>query len=129
MEVVEVRVDGTFLSLNEVIRKTKGNWKSYHRLSKQQQNRILVACLQQKPGKVTEPVLVEFHWTTASLRVDPDNTAFSVKFVLDGLQDAGVLPKDTRKWIKAIHHEFPDPDPDHPHVIVRLVPWQSVDVD
>ena len=60
MEVVEVRVDDTFLSLNEVIRKTKGNWKSYHRLSKQQQNRILVACLQQKPGKVTEPVLVEF---------------------------------------------------------------------
>jgi len=45
-------------------------------------------------------------WITKDLRKDPDNVSAGVKFILDGLVQAGILPDDRRKQINSIKHEF-----------------------
>lgn len=46
------------------------------------------------------------NWITKNNKKDPDNVYFGVKFILDGLVNAGVLQNDTRRFIKNIHHNI-----------------------
>lgn len=49
-----------------------------------------------------------FHitWYSKDKRKDPDNIASGIKFLLDGLVEAGVLPNDGWKEIRSISHSF-----------------------
>ena len=57
-------------------------------------------------GQLAMPVDVTCTWITKDLRKDPDNVSAGVKFILDGLVQAGILPDDRRKQINSIKHEF-----------------------
>ncbi len=52
------------------------------------------------------PVELSFFWFRKDQRTDPDNIAFSAKFILDGFVQAGLLKSDGWKFIRSIHHEF-----------------------
>lgn len=60
----------------------------------------------QKLGRFTEPVFIEFHWYEPNTKRDQDNVAFAKKFILDGLQKAGVLKNDNYKWVKGFSDHF-----------------------
>lgn len=47
-----------------------------------------------------------FTWFVPDKRSDPDNIAFACKFIFDGLVEGGVLPKDSMRYVKSIHHLF-----------------------
>ena len=58
------------------------------------------------PKVTSYPVDVTIFWYRTDRRSDPDNVAFAVKFILDGLQAAGVLRNDGWKQINSICHIF-----------------------
>lgn len=71
---------------------------------------------------VSDPVCVRLLWFEQNQRRDIDNIAAGVKFVLDGLVDAGVLPNDNRRYVRQLVHEFPEPDPKFPRIEVQIEP-------
>lgn len=52
------------------------------------------------------PVMIYIHWTEQNARRDPDNVASAKKFILDGLQEAGVLVNDGPKQIRSFVDTF-----------------------
>ena len=73
------------------------------------------------PTPYNRPVAVQLEWIEPNNKRDPDNVFAGVKFVLDGLVNAGILKNDTRKWILAIDHTFGVNDKLRPGVYVRLI--------
>lgn len=57
-------------------------------------------------GHFTEPITLEFHWYEPNDKRDMDNVAFAKKFILDGLQTAGVITNDNPKWVKGWSDHF-----------------------
>ena len=70
-------------------------------------------------GQLKMPVDITCTWITKDLRKDPDNVSAGVKFILDGLVQAGILPDDRRKQIGSITHKF-DVDKLNPRVEIVL---------
>jgi len=101
-------VPGEFVSLNEYIKAARNPRAGSHisnAIKQEETNRVRVSARGVPP--VTEyPIEIECIWYTKDERTDPDNTAFSIKSVLDGLVIAGVLSGDSRKHIKRITHSF-----------------------
>lgn len=48
----------------------------------------------------------KFTWHEKNRRRDPDNVASAVKFILDALQIAGIIPDDGWGNVASITHEF-----------------------
>ena len=73
------------------------------------------------PTPYNRPVAVQLEWIEPNNKRDPDNVFAGVKFILDGLENAGILKNDTRKWIMAIDNTFGVNDKLRPGVYVRLI--------
>ena len=56
--------------------------------------------------KITKKVDITCRWYCKDKRTDKDNITGGLKFVLDGLQDAGILKNDGWKEIGNIYHFF-----------------------
>ena len=65
------------------------------------------------------PVKVSITWVERNMRRDKDNIRFGAKFILDGLQEAGIIDNDNWKWIAGISDEYRVNSVD-PRVIVEL---------
>lgn len=68
--------------------------------------RIADEALVQQLGHFTEPITVEFHWYEPNYNRDQDNVAFAKKFILDGLQRAGVITNDNYKYVRGFSDHF-----------------------
>jgi Holliday junction resolvase RusA-like endonuclease len=55
-------------------------------------------------GHLASPVSVYCVWHEATRRRDPDNVQAAVKFILDGLVEAGVLAGDRWTDIQSVSH-------------------------
>lgn len=98
------RIDGELTDLNTYIDVERGNKYAAANLKKSETYRCQLAA--RKLEKIQKPVGLTLYWFTKDLRKDPDNVSFAQKFILDGMVNAGVLPKDSRKWVLSLHHEF-----------------------
>jgi hypothetical protein len=56
--------------------------------------------------KPMERAHISFTWIEKNMKRDPDNISAAKKFILDGLQAAGVLPGDGWKCIIGLADEF-----------------------
>lgn len=56
---------------------------------------------------VKKPVRIQIEWMEKNARRDIDNISFAKKFILDALVAEGILPDDSRKWVKGFEEEFP----------------------
>jgi len=68
---------------------------------------------------IARPVRVRICWFEPNVRRDPDNIEAAVKFILDGLVEAGILEDDGQKNIIDITHVVA-PDKANPRVVVEL---------
>ncbi len=59
-----------------------------------------------------------FQWYVKNQRKDPDNISFTKKFILDGLQKAGVLQGDSMAWVGNFCDMF-FLDKENPRIIVQ----------
>lgn len=69
---------------------------------------------------LNQPVNVTVDWIENDYRRDRDNIMGGLKFILDGIVQAGVLPNDTAKWVREITCRFPPPEKGKARVVVIL---------
>lgn len=87
-----------FPTLNEYIDCERGSTIAAAAMKKKCTEQVKEQCLSQQIQPVNGKVDLLFEWHS-STRHDPDNVAFAKKFILDGLQLAGVIENDNRKCI------------------------------
>ena len=111
-----ITVPGSLPSMNEIIAASKKHWAQYSNMKKE--NTEAVAWVA-KGQELHRRVIVECTWYCGNKRKDPDNVQAGVKFVLDGLVEAGVLENDGWQQVAGIVHRF-EIDRDNPRVEIHL---------
>ena len=71
-------------------------------------------------GKKIDKAYIKFHWVEKKTRRDKDNIAFAKKFILDALQEMGILQNDGWSEILGFSDTF-DVDKDNPRIEVSLL--------
>jgi len=112
-------IPGEFTQLNDYIDAERGSMYAAADIKKKETARAENAC-DGVPALNRYPVNITFHWFRKDRRVDPDNIAFSEKFVLDGLVHAGILKDDGMHEISQLCHQFTI-DRDNPGVEVSII--------
>lgn len=121
MSTVRFEIPFRLPGLNEIICADRTHWAKGAKLKGKSQREVLLVLKGLKLQGVSKPVAVTYVWHDTSRR-DPGNIAGGGdKIIMDALQDAGILPNDNKKWIKAISHLFMDDGPDRVVVTLREV--------
>lgn len=115
--IICVTIPGELPTLNEYIAVERGNKYAAAKMKKEYTQ--LVAFFVRWCDPMVCPVKVMCHWHCKNKRKDPDGITLGLKFILDGLVLAGVLPNDTWAWIRGIEHKFAV-DKNNPRVDVEL---------
>lgn len=74
-----------------------------------------------------EPIMVSFTWSEKTQRRDVDNIASAKKYILDAMQNHGVIPNDNRKYVKGFQDEVIDGTEDY--VIVEIKPANELSIN
>ena len=101
-----------FPTLNEYIDCERGSTIAAAAMKKKCTEQVKEQCVSQQIQPVNGKVDLLFEWHS-STRHDPDNVAFAKKFILDGLQAAGVLENDNRKFLGTMAGEIIQDDGDY----------------
>lgn len=101
-----------FPTLNEYIDCERGSTIAAAAMKKKCTEQVKAQCLSQQIQPVNGKADLLFEWHS-STRHDPDNVAFAKKFILDGLQSAGVIENDNRKFIGTMADEIIQDDEDY----------------
>jgi hypothetical protein len=109
---------GEFTTLNQYIDQERGNKFAAAKTKERETLRVELESSSYPPVKFSRCDLV-ITWFRRNKRTDPDNIAFATKFVLDGLQAAGVVPHDRWSFVASITHLF-EVDRANPRVEVRF---------
>lgn len=95
-----------FPNLNDYTKALKKHRLSGSNMKAEWTDLVVEWCKTKRLGHFTEPVFVEFHWYEPNKKRDMDNVAFAKKFILDGLQKAGVITNDNPTWILGFSDRF-----------------------
>lgn len=98
-------IDKPLLTLNEYIKIERGNKYAAANIKKSETTYCMIRAKKSLKPVYSYPVdiLIEWHVTG---RKDPDNVAFGIKFILDGLVKSGIIENDGSKQIRNIHHTY-----------------------
>ena len=114
-------IDGTLTDLNSFIKAERTNKFMAAKIKKQETERVYWECKKQAMLKARMPISgVLIDWYTKDARIDADNLFFAVKFLMDGMVLAKVIPDDTRKYITAITHRA-YVDKKNPRIEVEII--------
>lgn len=113
------KVSGEFEGMNEIIALAKSHWSAYAETKKTNTLRAWAAIKAARIQPVKGPVKVSFLWVCNNRRMDKDNVASSKKFILDGLEEAGIVSRDSWKLIAGFEDSF-EVKKGSPCVIVTL---------
>lgn len=117
----KILINAKLPSLNEVIEKNRTNPYIGAKLKKETQRLIEAYILESRAKRIEEPVEVMIRWHEKDKRRDVDNIQSAAKFILDALQEAGILPTDGRKWVKQVYHKVVDDTKTFVEVYLREV--------
>ena len=92
----EFEIPGTLPTLNEYINRERTNRFAAAKIKKETQEYIR-SCIPLDAPHFRGVVKVGFKWIRADMRSDKDNVAFAKKFILDALQEAHVIERDSWK--------------------------------
>ena len=116
--LIEFFIPGDFTTLNEHMAAANSNRHQAAAIKRDETRRATLAA--REVPEITEyPVDLYLTWYRSNKKSDPDNIAFAVKYILDGLQIARVLKQDTWACVRTIAHEF-HVDRENPGVMVTI---------
>jgi Holliday junction resolvase RusA-like endonuclease len=123
---VKFTIPGELPSLNEYIHAINRNRHIGNKMKQDTQEAIQWAIRAQtrRGYEITQPVQIRFLWASRTAKKDIDNVAFAKKFILDAMVTMGVLPNDTRKWVRGFTDEFVI-DRENPRTEVEILPYVS----
>lgn len=88
---VKIIIPGEMPGMNEIVAAAKSHYGQYSKMKKT--NTQLSAWLFKKVPK-KKRIFLDITWIAKDMRRDPDNIAAAVKFIWDGLVEAGVIKND-----------------------------------
>jgi hypothetical protein len=124
-------IPGALPGMNEFIGAMNSNRFAGAHLKKKFTRLVAEYVIANRVPKYDCPVGISIDWYEKNLRRDPDNIAGGgTKIILDALSGrsdlgTGTIPDDGRKWVKAISHNFMDPDKTNPRIEITIVPMPS----
>lgn len=100
----KIVIQGSFCSLNEYINKERTNRFIAAKIKKDNTNLALI----QLPNDLyfDKPISLTFNWFVKNKRKDPDNVAFSKKFVMDAIVKKGIIKNDGWNDIVSFRDNF-----------------------
>lgn len=102
---MRIVIPGELPAMNEIIAAAKSHYGRYSTMKRT--NTEAVAWRAKEAGlRRVDRAVVRCTWYAKNRRRDPDNIEAGVKFILDGLVEAGVLSNDGWKQIAGIEHTF-----------------------
>lgn len=125
---VKITIPGELPDMNQIIKMSKQHYGSYSRKKKIYTEEVAKACLSVKNKKISGKVAVTCEWMARNRRKDPDNISAGVKFILDGIVEAGILPNDGWSQVEKIDHYF-KVDKRNPRVEVTIREVESIEED
>ncbi len=98
---MKITILGELCDLNTYINAERRNRFIASKIKKEQTELVYYLTKGKKlPLGVEFPLIIEITWFVKDLRKDADNIVFGKKFIGDGLVLAGVIPDDSRKYIR-----------------------------
>lgn len=104
--MIEFTISTKLPSLNQYVDECRKNIHAGAQFKKNQDDIVHYSTLSKKQELkqfCKEPVLIWIEWHEKTKRRDPDNIQSSQKYILDGLQKAGILKNDNNKWVKGLY--------------------------
>lgn len=68
-----------------------------------------------------KPCKYRFIWHEMTYKRDPDNICSARKFIFDAMQKQGIIPKDSRRYVRGFTDEFVDSDIDFVEIEIEEV--------
>jgi len=100
------KIKGKLPSLNDYIGACRANKFAGAKMKTETENAVIWHAKAAKLQPITEPVSIIFEWHKRGERRDLDNVAAAKKFILDALQQCGILPNDNQKYVKGFRDNF-----------------------
>lgn len=100
-----LKIKHKFPSYNEYDHAARGSKHAAADIKKTLTELVAWECKAQKIYPV-ERAQIRFIWTETNRKRDKDNIAFAKKFILDGLQTAGILSNDGWSQIAGLSDDF-----------------------
>lgn len=115
-------IDDRLPSLNDYINECRAN-KYRGAKFKQETEKLISLYINNAKVKKTiqatnKPIIVHFEWHERTKRRDSDNVASAKKFILDAMQTSGIIPNDSRKYVKGFTDDIIDDTKDY--VVVTI---------
>lgn len=105
--------------LNEYVEESYQSRWNGNRMKKKWTNVVKEAAKSQHEPAHETQVDVFVLWVEPNRKRDKDNIRFAMKFILDGLVKAKVIPNDTWRWIGRLSDDFAV-DRENPRVEIYL---------
>ena len=99
-------IDGRIKGLNAIINANRSNKYAGASLKKDITEALAWQIKGERLSRLDGLRHYRFTWYEPNRRRDPDNVASAIKFVLDAMQQAGIIENDGWKQVQSIHHEF-----------------------
>lgn len=119
------KIDGRLPSLNEYLSACNRSYYIGGKMKKEVDEMIGWFILSAKQSKTLyptdAPITLRFRWHEKTKRRDPDNIVSAKKFILDALQKQGIIPNDSRAYIKGFTDEIIDAKKDFIEVEITQI--------
>ena len=112
----KIIIPGKMPGFNDIIKAAKSHYHQYNNMKRENTN--LVAWTSKKVKK-KKRIFLDITWIEQNMRRDPDNIAAAVKFIWDGLVEAGVIENDGWKQNGGWKNSF-KVDKDNPRIEVII---------
>lgn len=100
--VIPGRLDG----LNAYIGACRKNPHAGAAMKRKNQKRVLKAITEWDVQPIETPVKVQVAWIEPNMRRDKDNIRSAIKYILDGMVEAGIIPGDGWKHVSDISDAY-----------------------
>lgn len=112
-------IPGRLPDLNEIIDAARSHW-SKSAEQKKTYTDMVYWCVKKAHLPKMQRVKVRITWFESNAQRDPDNIHAGVKFIMDGLVLAGIIPNDTQRYVADIFHDPIQIDRVDPRIEVEL---------
>ena len=111
---------GEYCTLNEYSDANRTHYRYGASIKKAETNRAAVELGLQWDGVPIPKSVFKFTWYRKNRRTDPDNISFAKKFILDAMQEVGILENDGWSQIKGFIDCY-EVDKDNPRVEIEVI--------
>jgi len=118
--MIKFTIQGCLPTLNEYTLANRKNKFAGSKMKKDADDLISYYIKAQVTETINKEFIVAIDWYEKDRRTDADNICHGVKYILDSLQQCGVIPNDNRKYINELHHTV-HVDKENPRIEVQLI--------